>query len=361
MYNIIYSILNSKFELVKGDIKDYFYDEQGQIVATVDEKSITMFYSFPECSREIWNHNGKVAISFAKDFNINGRISDIIFIDGLCGASNDVHLHEDYAINTGVNSEMVTNPAQKAFNKLSNEEKIRILEKRTGCKATGANLRNVCLFGSDERIGNCGNLYSSEESVSFDICGLIQFENCRAVDYTEKIAEEYRLFYPFVYRINPDEQTINIISKKEQKDTNYDEIYKYYRKINDWHYKADYNTAGSSDTRDYVSSKRRQTIDERVVHKNVQISFAPELIREILENQIFELYTSSEQRSLNSTRLLIAKKIKDFITELKSTCNCADVHIYVNKCVNSILKDYNFNQRKVDITKKSKKQKRLSR
>ena len=173
MYDMILNTLISKFKYVEGKKKNYFFDEDECLVATVDQKSITMFYSFPKCNREIFNHKGRVAVSFVKDFNLNGDVCDIIYISGLCGACNDVRVHEDYAISTDVNNEI--------WDYLPDYDD------------------DEC----DKKFGNCGYLTSQDSHVSFDICELIHFKNCRAVDYVHQIP-----------KVNKNENPVNLIAFK---------------------------------------------------------------------------------------------------------------------------------------------------
>ena len=71
---MIFSALNSKFNLVTSEKKNYFLDDSQRILATIDKNLIVMFYDIPSLSREIWNHKGKVAIAFARNFNVDDQI-----------------------------------------------------------------------------------------------------------------------------------------------------------------------------------------------------------------------------------------------------------------------------------------------
>lgn len=180
-YERISSILNSKFNIIEGEQKHYFVDKTNKVVATFDNNlnTITMFYDFPDHSREIWNHDGKVAIIFAKDFTVNGNLCDILCIDGLCGASNDFILYKNYYIEIMNNSEMrylfeKKKTLQKLFATLSYKKRISVLE-----KFTGANIEGIQLFpdGEDYALGNCGNLSSENGIANFYICGVIKVKD----------------------------------------------------------------------------------------------------------------------------------------------------------------------------------------
>jgi hypothetical protein len=345
MYDIIYNTLNSKFTLINGKEKDYFYDNEGKIAATVDEKSITMFYDFPKNNYEIWNHKGKVGVSFVKDFNLNGNLHDIIFIEGLCGACNDIIIHENYAISTSVNNEMTKNPKQRKFNMLTNDEKCKTLEKITGCKALGANLQGALLYNHDEIFGNCGTIVSQNHCADFDICGLIQFKNCMTNDYTR-----WNWNHNYPKKPNHNEKTINTVAFKGKTNTDYEEIYNYFREKENWSFTTGYKTAGSDERRAYVNSKKYQTIDENAINSHVRVSLAKPLTK-YLKEQAKNIYAESGNRSLNSTKLLMARKIKECLAQLESKCNCATIE-YDNDIINIILGEYNFNQRRIDKTKR---------
>ena len=345
MYNQIYTILSSQFELKKGNKKNYFYDKDGQVVATVDKKSITMYYDFPECSHEIWNHKGKVVVTFVRDFNVNGKICDIFFVDGLCGACNDVEVHEDYSIDTTANNELCDNQLQQMFNILNPAKKIEVFEAITGCKATGANLENACLFDSNEKLGNCGTITSSNGLASFDICGLIHVKNCYVAQYIGPERSQ-----------NYDEKHINIVHESGEKTyTDYRSIYLYYRKKHNWYYTDGYNCAGSCNTRAYVCRKQSQTVDDEAIHKDLKISLP--VISEEMINQIFDSYP---KRSLNSIRLQIIREINDYLASFKANNNRSE-YIKMYAYVNKLLNRYNFNQRKVDIARKNGKVKKLKK
>ena len=278
-YNMIFRILQKNFTMIAGREKNYFIDNSQRIAATFDKElsTITMYYSFEKNSYEIWNHHGKVAIAFARDFNVNNKICDVICIEGLCGAYNDFYLEEDFCLETTNNSEMrylfeKEVSLQKKFEAKSYQEKIAILEAYTGAKFSGANIEGIQLFPDSDKyaLGNCGSLSSKNGIASFDICGEIEVENM-------KINQQR------------DGYDVNIINcKGQQKDTNYKDVYAFYRRKNDWNYKEGYNTAGSYETRDFTERRKNSTIDQEAIH-----------ISKVFLDAVYE----KEKQSLNAKRL----------------------------------------------------------
>lgn len=256
-YERIFSILNSKFNLVTGQKKYYFLDKSNRIVASIDGNLITMFYDYQDHSREIWNHHGKVAITFAKNFNVNGQLCDILCIDGLCGACNDFVMNRDFFIKTTNNEEIRHlldnhgNSLQKQFESLNYKEKIAVLEKVKGATFKGANISGIQLFGDNTKykLGNCGHLSSANGIASFDICGEMQIHN---IIVNNKMVDGF---------------DINIINFKNicQK-PNYEEVYNFYRQENDWCYNFGYNTVNSEKTRAFTERRRYSTVDENSIH-----------------------------------------------------------------------------------------------
>lgn len=323
-YDIIYGILNSKFNLVKGEIKDYFFNNSQQVVATVDKNLITMFYSFPEGSREIWNHHGIVIIGFAKDININGISCDILCINGLCGDRNDFVLNGNSIINTIHNSEMLNilngnkTSLQSLFESLTDSEKVAVFEIITDAKAKGANLEGVLLFddGSYQKIGSCGNLSLENGLASFDICGILKLNNMVVTN---------KAYYSY---------DINIIKFKK---VNYDEIYKFYSKKNDWYYNNSYKTCSSAETRAFTERRKYSTVDSDSVH----ISYPDEL--KYLLDTIYE----SGNRSLNSKRLQMIYVLSIILNDKRKAMSYIDSY-------------YNFNIRKCDLNKQKEKKLQLT-
>lgn len=321
-YEMIFSILNSKYGLVKGEEKDYFLDDSGRIVATIDKNLITMFYSFPSHSREIWNHEGNVAIAFARDFNVNGQICDILCIEGLCGACNDFSIHEDFSIDTMNNGEMRylldknENPLQKQFEAMSYKERISVLESSTGAQFTGANIEGVQLFADSDKyaLGNCGHLSSHNGIASFDICGVVKVDNM-------VVNKKYD-----GYDIN------NINFKNIQKDTNYKEIYKYYRQENDWYYDKEkgYNTAGSYETRAFTERRRYSTVDKDAIH-------TPKTTKIVFNSILDPIYENGNQ-SLNAKRLQMIYTLNLLLNNKKMSTDYVSSH-------------YNFNVRNCDMVR----------
>lgn len=325
-YEIIYSILNSKFKLVKGEEKDYFLDDLGRIVATIDTNLITMFYSFPPLSGEIWNHEGKVAVAFAHNFNVNGRLCDVFVIDGLCGAFNDFRMHEDFFIDEINNSEMRyllnndKNSLQKQFETMSYKDRITLLGASTGANFTGANIKGIQIFEDGEKysLGSCGQLSSHNGLASFDICGVVKVDNM----VVNK--ERYGSY------------DINIINCNNVKDPNYKEIYKYYRRENDWHYDKEggYNTCGSAEIRAFTERRKYSTIDKTAFH----ISTPTKNVFDLMLDPIYK----NDNQSLNAKRLQMIYTLNLLVNNKKLSSEYVSSH-------------YNFNVRNCDLVRQRTK------
>lgn len=314
-YEIILKVLSSNYTFVEGKEKNYFLDDSNRIVATIDENLITMFYDFPALSREIFNHFGKVAVAFAKDFNVNGQICDVLCIGGLFGG-NDFIMNKDFFIGTKYNVEMKhlldsnENLLQKQFEALNYEEKISVLE-----ESTGANIDGIQLFRevNESELGNCGHLSATNGIASFDICGVIQATNI-------VVKKVYKVY------------DINIINFKNiHQKPNYEEVYNFYRQKNDWHYNTGYKTAGSKETRDFTERRRYSTVDIDSIHIR-----EPIMLKSVLDS-IYE----------NGNQSLNAKKLQ-MIYILNSLLKNRESEDYVSS-------HYNFNVRNCDLRKQKVK------
>lgn len=313
-YEKILEILNSKFKLVKGKKKSYFLDDSERIVATVDKNLITMFYDFPKHSREIWNHEGKVAVAFVKNFNVNGQICDVVCTHGLCGACNDFTLHDNYFIDDTNNTEMRylldvnDNSLQKKFESLSYEEKIDVLETFTGAKFTGANISGIQLFPSSERyrLGNCGHLTAKNGIAKFDIFGQVEVNN--------------------IVISKKDSFDLNIIDlKNEYQSVNYKKVYDFYREKYAWYYSPN-GYAFSEDIRAFIDRRKNSTVDEDAIH-----------FSQPRYDLLDEIYINGKQ-SLNSKRMQMIYTLKSLL-KIKRT-----------SAVNYVSSHYDFQLRNCDLT-----------
>lgn len=317
-YEKIFSILNSKFELVMGKQKNYFLDYEQRIVATIDKNSITMFYDFPEESREIWNHYGKVAITFVKNFNVNGQICDVLCINGLCGAANDIIIDENFSIDRTNNIEMRNllhndkKSLQQQFEDLGYGKRILILKKLIGANFKGARIDDIQLFESSEEymLGNCGYLSSNDGVASFDIGGIVKFNNM------------------VTNRIYKDGYDINIINFKSiYQKVNYGEVYDFYRRKNDWYYNAGYKTAGSLETRNFTERRKTSTVDVDSIH---------------ISKYMLDIIYNNRSKSLNAKRLQMIYILNLLLNDKK-------------KSEDYISSSYNFSVRNCDIIKQKVK------
>ncbi len=88
-YNKLLENLKENYKMVPKKEKVYFLDDEGGLVASCNNNSISMFFDFEKKNREIWNHKGTVVATFIKDFRIGNTSVDAMLIQGLLGATND--------------------------------------------------------------------------------------------------------------------------------------------------------------------------------------------------------------------------------------------------------------------------------
>lgn len=321
MYNYILSILRENFKEISGKYKNYFIDNKGKIVATIGENIITMYYL--TSSDIIWNHHDHVAVSIVKDFNVNGYMADVMFIEGLCGTCNDVRLEGNYFLECFYNRELSHLPlnneqliSQNIFESLSYEEKIIWLQKITGANFTNANIEGISLSSVDNEVkffGTCGCLKQSEDEIRFDICGKVIIDN---ID--KHLIGDYDNFNLFMISI-----------KKTKNDIDYEKIYKFHRIRNDWYYNQGFNTAGSNKIRNFDSRRKYSTVDKiGSVHVNLEKSN--------IKYELDQIYKSNYQKSLNSKKLQMLYLLKNKLD-------------YSKQQALEVIDSYNFEVRNKDV------------
>ena len=139
MFDYILEILRLNFKEVQSSKKNYFINENNEIVATMGKNIITMYYKVD--GGTIWNHSGFAVVAIAKDFCFDNKktgnsfIADAMLIKGLCGSCNDAELIGNYFLDTAFNMDY-----------------------------SSANLY-------PQNFGACGNLYRIGNIVNLDICG----------------------------------------------------------------------------------------------------------------------------------------------------------------------------------------------
>lgn len=295
IYNNILLTIRNKFKEIKGKEKNYFIDDEGRIVATLANNIITMYYSVS--SHIIWNHHNHIAISIVKDFNVNNKINDVMYINGLCGSTNDVRLIENYFIETYFNRELYYLP----LNNLNLRSKNNYFNSS---------------INETQNFGNCGNLIIDGNQIILDICGEFIIDN---ID--RQLVSGINNFDLFI--LSPSVQNQNL---------NYKEVYEYHKKRHDWYYNIGKRTAGSKEKRMFDDRRKQSTVD-KVGYVNVRL----------LENSLIDqIYYSEPNKSLNSKRLqMMYVLINDYG--------------YNKNQALDILYEYNFNIRNVDVKKLEKK------
>lgn len=328
-YDNILNLLKKKFKIISKKEKNYFVNDKNEVVATYDDNSISMFFNFPKESRTLWDHEGFIVATFAKKFQVNDTIADIIILEGLYGACNDARIIDNCVYETYNNNELrdifETNYDQEKFDKLPYEERIMILEKMTGAKLEGAKIDGIRLFGSgkEAKISSCGTIESSNGYASIEILNEMRIDGI-------KVNEKYDGF---------DLNILNIYGKNT--DFDYNKCYRYWRQENDLYYTDGIYWGQENDL--YYTDDRYDTDSLEVISFTERRKYST-----VDEDSIFyignpyahilnDIYYNSKS-SLNSRRL----QMKFLLSQIASAID-----------LNKSLKDYSFNKRKVDVYKSS--------
>ena len=313
-YDSILNLLNKNYSVISKDKKNYFINDKGEIVASYNKNSISMFFDFPAESREIWNHEGRVVLTFAKDFQVNSYVADVLFLEGLCGATNDTEVIENYAYFTVNNHELYNingdNKLQEKFDSLPYEERIKILEEITGASFKGAKIDGIRLFKPEKETtyGSCGFIYSKNGIADITILDEIYIHNIKVCDIVDHLN--------FV---------VNVINVKEiNEDFDFDRVYEFWRKKNDWYYNSD-----EQDLTKWTERRKDSTIDESEIN----------IVGNPYKCLLDPIYYNSKG-SINTRKL----KMKAILSRIAP-----------NSKIPSILDSYDFNLRSVDVKKQLKK------
>ena len=207
-YDRILNQLNKKYTVISKKKKNYFINNKEEVVATYDDHSISMFFEFPENSEEIWNHEGMVVATFAKDFQVNDKIADIIILEGLVGTCNDTEIIDNYA-----------------YLQCNNNE-----------------LKN--LFDTKTKIAPCGQIYSSNGIASIKISDEMVIDNIKV----NKKDDGFDLNVININGINPN--------------FDYKKAYDFWRQKNDRKYTIGFNRRGSYETREWTERRKKSTVDK---------------------------------------------------------------------------------------------------
>lgn len=196
------------YQIIEGNEKNYIVNSNDNIVGTLTENLIVLFYI---CNKEkIWNHKNMAAVAIAKDFVLatNNQIkkADVMYISGLCGACNDIQLIDNYYIEDYPNYEL---------NFLEQDYQLGYF----GIVAKKEN--KYCLISNNLFIHFIGN------------------------EYTEH-----------------DDQ-LNLLLLKENGITkiDYDKLYNYLKETFNWYYTVGYNNVYSHSKREYIESRKYKNYD----------------------------------------------------------------------------------------------------
>ncbi len=237
-YEVLFDELRKKYILQKRNGEYCFVNNDNEVVAIISYNKIVMYYTCS--SQDIFNHKNKVAAIFTMDLNVNGKLCDIISILGLCGSSNDISVIKNFGLDSDCNYRVFCNPEeyqkQLEFNNLQNNS-----------------LNGAIIAQIDEKIGSCGELTMVNGKANITI-GNILINN---LTYCQSASK-----YGF---------DINILNIKGDTNTNYDEVYKYYREANNWYYTYGYNSKNSDIVRDFTERRKKSTFDKEKVHTDAQV------------------------------------------------------------------------------------------
>lgn len=266
----IQTVLSKKYTHIVKNGRTYFVDDNYNVVASSDDKSITMYFDFKKCSREIWNHYGKVMVTMISDFRVNDKTADVLVVKGLCGACNDAIITEDFAFRTGSNYTL-----------------------------------RYELGEYSENLGNCGKLYCYDHIANINICNAINFKNICVSDLSE------------------DGFVVNIIgNQKENNNSDYTEVYKYWRKENNWYYTYGIQTRGSYETRGWTERRRYSTTD----YEDIYEAYDYTIDEEMAKRSTFKNSTSRSKHRTAQMEYELAKrsgndKVKSLIYQRRANVN----------------------------------------
>ena len=255
-YKLLYSVLAKQYSLKQRNGQYCFTDNDNNVVAIIDDNKIVMYYHVS--SNIIWNHKNTVAIAFVKDLNVNGKLCDIISVFGLCGSVNDVTIIGNFGLEKSCNTAIFASAEQDC------EFKNGFGFEEYSVENDGiSNIFRRCIFDElKESFGSCGRLEVVDNQVNLNICESIYINNLtKSEDGLDGL-------------------DINIINRKSDVTTNYDEVYGYYRNLNDWYYGSGYKCINADKIRQFTEDKWHSTFAENKIHLGAEvIIFAKKIIR----------------------------------------------------------------------------------
>ena len=106
-YEKMKDYLNERYEYRKGEKKGFYYNELGQIVATIDEQTITTYYKQIDINKSLPD---LYAVSIIKNLYIGRyeekKIIDAMHIQPLYNNTNDVKVENNFAVEMYGNKEI---------------------------------------------------------------------------------------------------------------------------------------------------------------------------------------------------------------------------------------------------------------
>ena len=321
-YDSILNLLSKKYSVISKEKKNYFVNENGEVVASYNKDYISMLFDFPACSREIWNHEGKVVVTFAKDFQVNSYVADVIILEGLCGTENDTEVIGNRTYSTISNEEIYNingkSPLQEKFESLPYEEKIKMLEEITGATFTGANIDGLRISFGDEKeptYGSCGFINSNNGIANIEIYGE------KDIDIRNIKVSDHMFHNDFVVNV------MNI--KAKSKNFDYNNVYEFWRKKNDWYYTIGRKNVSSPSIIKWTERRRYSTVDKSAIN----------IVGNPYKTYLDPVYYNSKI-SMNARRLQMMSMLSELVPKRK---------------IASIMDSYDFNLRNIDVNKQLRK------
>lgn len=106
-YEKMKDYLDERYEYNKGLTKGYYYNELGQIVATIDEQTITTYYKQTDINKSLPE---LYAVSIIKNLyvgkNEDKKVIDAMHIQPLYGNTNDLRVQNNFAVEMYENKEI---------------------------------------------------------------------------------------------------------------------------------------------------------------------------------------------------------------------------------------------------------------
>lgn len=216
-YDKILNALKSKYHVVERNNHLYLVDDNARFVASYDENKISMFLNFPSNNNEIFNHFGRIVVTFIRNFQVNNVVADIVVVHGLCGASNDVELTGDFACSTINNKDFY-------FESIEEKEEFQNSLKIMNNNRQEINSSNNAPSSTlNSEFGTCGKIYVSNHIADIEIADSVRLNQINVLETEDDIMPR-----------------VNVITVKGIKeDYDFSKVFEYWRKENDWFFNTD--------------------------------------------------------------------------------------------------------------------------